>query len=235
MKRTFVIIIVAIALIFIIRCFWSASQIFSSYSNNSKLDSVVTSQKVPDEYLKLFKDRDKLILDVSKDSKRRNAISEFYYNQKFLIQVYKLDTINKLSVSKIIDESFKDAPMSLDVEFSEDLNNTEFEIGYKEGLKEKVSHVYLTLYGDSTQVIKKNDTVAYYYSKFEDFSIKYAIGAPEDIYAHTKDEFKGYRTPLELLFLKRNNNLYFILLGAENDHTLLDKDMLYNLIIGNNL
>ena len=215
------------------KIFLGVYHLFSNIDSNSKLDpGGYYPQKAPNEYLQLFKSRDKLVIDGSDESKRRNTITGFYYNKQFYIQVYKIDTVNGLKVDKIINESFSNTSLSRDIEYSEDMNNTQFRIGYMEGEKEKVSNVYLTIYGDSTQVIKKNDSIAYYYSRFENFSIKYSIAEPEDIYANIREKFAGHKAPLELLFLKRNNNLYFILLGAEDDHTPLDKNLLYNLIIG---
>jgi hypothetical protein len=231
MIRTFVIILGVIILIIVIKFLWNTSEIFSNYSNNVKLDSVTKSQTAPDEYLKLFKNRNKLVLDESKESRRRNTISEFYYNKNFLVQVYKIDTVNDLSVKKIVNESFSPSSMSIGNEYSQDLNNAEFEIGYREGPKERISNIFFTLFGDSTGIIEKNDSLAYYYSKFENFSIRYGINSPKDIYANIKEDFKNHKAPLELMFLKRNRNLYVILLGAVNEQIPTPRDMLYNLII----
>lgn len=232
MKKTILLIVGLVIVFFIYRgcLIISGFRILQNNQSNLKLDSEVYSKKTPDDYLQLFKNTDKLISDGTDESKRRNPISEFDYNKDFYLQVYKIDTVYKLSLDKIITESFSNADLSPDVEYKEDLNETQFRIRYKEGPKQNVSSIYLSLYGDSTRILKKNDTIAYYYSKFKNFSIRYAVNTSEDVFGNVDDKYNGERTPLELMFLKRKGNLYFILLGAKNSHVKLKPGMLYYLI-----
>ena len=47
------------------------------------------------------------------------------------------------------------------------------------------------------------------------------------------NEYKFMRkiAPLEILFLKRNQDLYLVFMSVNNENVPMDSDMLYNLIV----
>ena len=232
-KRSILIIITVIAVLFLLvkACQWAVlSNALKTNEEISKLDTNTYSQNAPKEYLTLFLDKSKLVCDNAITSKHRNIITEFH-DEHFYIEVYKLDTLNGLPLGKIINEAFNDNGISKNLYYTDYSNKKQFEISYKLGTREKLSMLYFTLYGDHTQVVKKDDTVAYYYSKFENFSIKYQKEGAIDIYGKIKENFRDAKVPVEIMFLKRNNNLYFILLANKSYSANLDLYALYNLVI----
>jgi hypothetical protein len=130
-----------------------------------------------------------------------------------------------------LNETFNSTEQWKNIYSTDYLPNKIISINYRLGTKEKVHSVYFTLYGNSTRILKKNDTAAYYYSNFKNFSIKYQKEGKIDIYGKAKGNPQGSNVPLEIIFLKRNNNLYFILLTNKNYSANLDLNALYNLII----
>jgi len=73
----------------------------------------------------------------------------------------------------------------------------------------------LNIFGEQTRVITKNDSVAYYSSNFKRFYIKYKPDGSDEFYGNASEhDDENAIVPLELMFLKRNRNLYFILMFA---------------------
>jgi hypothetical protein len=115
------------------------------------------------------------------------------------------------------------SPYSLD-------NKTDMDFMYK-GLKpDNPRNIFLDLYGDSTRLLQKNDTIAYYYSKCENFAIRFTLGGKIDIYADLKHE-QYNPVPLEILFLKRKDNLFLIILSSKYDAIHLNENYLYDFLL----
>ena len=100
---------------------------------------------------------------------------------------------------------------------------------------EKISsHIFLTLAGDSLQEVSKNDSVISYHLICKNFSIQYGKTGPVDIYM-VGDEIGFGRTidmPLDLLFLRRGNAIYFFIMLPDNYHAAIEPDLLLNIVTG---
>jgi hypothetical protein len=237
MKKVFIIlgILTGIVIIIIIQrthVFNVMSELHDQFQINEKLDSNIFSSKIPKEYAELFKDSSKVKIYQTTEGKRRNAISEFYYNNKFYIQIYKIDYIKNLSINDLIKVSNAGTSISHNVGYLE-LTDKRIDISYKIGPRNKnITNLYFNLHGDPTYILLKNDSIAYYYSNASNFSIKYKLDSPYDIYGKTKDNVGEQKSPVEIMFLKRHDNLYFILLSSKVGDLTMDTYALYNLIIG---
>ena len=196
----------------------------------SKLDVNTYSKVVPYDYLDLFANKKDLVLDSSLTSQHRSLVTELH-NGPFYMQVYKLDSLDQLSIGKIY-EDYNSSEVSKYTYYVDASTNKRVRIQYKLGIDGKMSSIFFSLNGDHTQVLKKNDSIAYYYSNFKSFSIKYQEQGKIDILgkARTVGTNAG-NLPIEIMFLKRKTNLYFILLAAPDSSTSLGTDILYNLII----
>jgi hypothetical protein len=208
----------------------STMAVLSGVMEDKRLDSSTYVKTASKEYWDLFKSPGNMIWDLTDKSKRRNDISQCYYEKQFYILVYKIDTIGSLSLNKFIATTFTGSSLALNVEYKNDDNNYHFRISFKEGPKEKISHVTFKLSGDQTKILQKNDSIAYYYSNFSNLSITTNNNSVADIYGTVKKEFEGEQIPIEVLFLKRKSNLYFILLGAKDKHQKLGNSLLYGLL-----
>jgi hypothetical protein len=194
----------------------------------SRLDTNSNITGAPKEYLSLFKNKKDFIANTY-SSKHRYFLSQFK-NEDASIQVLKLDTIGHLSLKDILNETFTASKMSMYAYYSDYFPNKYISINYQIGVQEKVNSLYFTLNGEKNQIIQKNDSLVYYYSIMKDFSIKYRKESKVDIYGEVTSRAQG-GTPVEIMFLKRNGNLYFLILFT-NDNINLDQYALYNLIFG---
>jgi hypothetical protein len=232
MKKTLLVIALTLGSLFILIKACQTVVLKNAIKTNkeiSQLDSNSYSTIVPEEYLDLFLDKKNIVCDSSLTSKHRSLVTELHNNQ-FYILVYKLGAANKLYLNNVYENySSSGAPMySYYIDAS---TSKQLQVQYKLGIMGEIPSLYFNLYGDHTQALKKNDSVAYYYSNFENFSIRYQKEGKIDIYGKAKGNPQRSKAPLEVMFLKRNNNLYFILLTNRNYSTNLDLNALYNLII----
>lgn len=232
MKKTLLVIALILGSLFILVKACQTVVLKDAIKTNkeiSQLDTNTVSENPPKEYLNLFRNKKALKCISTITSKHRYLITEFTDGQ-FDIQISKLDTMNSLQVSQVLNETFSTTEQSKNIYYTDYLPNKIVSINYRLGAKEKIDEVYFTLYGDNTRILKKDDTVAYYYSNFENFSIKYQKEGKIDIYGKAKGNSQGSKAPLEVMFLKRNNNFYLILLTNKIHSSNLDLYALYNLI-----
>ena len=134
-------------------------------------------------------------------------------------------------MSEIIKEHFNDSYFTQSAIY-EVLDQRNYRLKQKSGRQSSVSDLHLTLNGNSIKTIVKNDSVASYYLKFKDFSLKYGLDDDVDIYAkYGAREFSSVNPiPINLLFLKRNKFVYFIVLSVYNLNMPLHEDTLYRLL-----
>jgi hypothetical protein len=232
-KQIIVVLLISVlAVLFVRACIMQkVTRINDAGENQFAIDSDTYSRTAPHDYADLLNANDQLKIDRTDQSKRRNPIVEYFYKNKFYLQVYKIDTLGNVPIDRILKENFVSTEVSFNTDYVQFENSIPFMINYKlEAKPRNISNIYFTIFGSDSRIIKKNGNVAYYYSRFENFSISYNKAGSKDIYGNLKDSFEGKAIPCEIMFLKRNGNLYYILLAATDDKLNLDADMLNNLI-----
>ena len=178
-------------------------------------ENVITSQIIPDDYAGLFKHKDKLSSDGTVNTRFRNAVADIKYDNKYFIQVYKIDTIFNHSLSDLITESYQDQHITYDQSYTETDYHKPFSFSYKVGQVEKISAILLNIFGNGTQIIEKRDSIAGYYSNFKNLSIEYGKNQAQDNYIKPKDDKESM--PISVYFIKKNHSLYLIILAALNN------------------
>jgi hypothetical protein len=187
------------------------------------------SNKAPSEYLDLIKNNNFRCINTVK-IKERNEISNFSYDRRYYLQIYKLDNSYYGSLKTAIKENYQNdyGYHSTPYELNEQ-NCAEFR--YKLYVPGKPSNIYFSLFGRGTQNIKKNDSIALYHSNFKNLSIRFLQDADDDIYAKAKqNNYFNDSAPIEILFLKRHSHLYLLFMSVDNGNRDLKPGMLYDLI-----
>ena len=228
MKKSIIVILVIIGLIgsFI----YYVSGVVKSMNEATKTDAVETVNKCPEDYSKLFNGNKNLVFDATNISKTRNPISIFTYNDKFRMFVYRINSVNRMSLDTGIIDSRFDQHFTRNYIYSFFGEFDQFDFLYKSGAQDKVSKIYFNIHGLQTQIIKKNDTLAYYYSRFKNFSITYKSDGANDFFGGVRDSATYATIPIEIMFLERKNSLYLIMLTSINDKIDLAPGTLFNLM-----
>lgn len=206
---------------------------FSNARTELSKNPIQLERKIPTDYLNLFNAqvRGNIILQSATSFKLRNTVVNCVYNNEYDIMVTK-DSIEsgfdlKRDGIEIHKKSKGSAPQT-GSSYSQD----NFRIIYNAISNSIVSKVYLTIDGDSTANYHKGDSVAYYYSylKAANFQYKYEGVNELTIEGRNKLPFLDRKNPIIIMFIKRNDWLYFIILSSRSDSTSLSPDTLNKLI-----
>jgi|GEM_PF-1752150 len=191
------------------------------------------SESLINEYKNLFpkNEKDKLTVVWNYNSKVRNQISLFDYgsDKKYSITVYKIPMDFKFSLKQIKVEKSKEEKMSSGSIYNKINEGLLFEINYISGKPVEAKTIKFTYSGDTLRNIVENDSIKAYNLNFETFSIKYNNEKTVDIYGETS-KFWNKSLAMNIIFLKRNDALYLLIMTINNNNDILPPDLLYNLI-----
>ena len=228
MKRKYLFLLLGLMLIISLIIY--IASIIHTMSEVRKQDIVTKSSIIPADYSRLFVNINKLTFDKTIISKSRSPISLFDYDDKFRISVYRIDGLNGLSLKKIIKETHSNEHITYNLTYYGVDKFDQYEILYKAGRQEKASNIYLNLFGSGVDVLQQNDTLAYYYTKFENFYIKYDLSGPDDFFGRVSDRFPGLKIPIEIMFLRHKGNLYIIQMSVNQSKADLKPGTLLNIV-----
>jgi len=93
------------------------------------------------------------------------------------------------------------------------------------GKLKKLADINFNLSGKDYQTIEKDDTVAYYRLKLNNLSITNNSNGNNIIYINADDQSR-YKVPVELMFYKKANSIYLIMMTVKEDNIGLVQGML---------
>ncbi len=184
-----------------------------------------TTNRFPNDYSRIFNNNAKLQFNKTLTFEYRRPLSIISYDNKFVINIFKLDTLTKIVLNKAIIENHSDAGMVNNIMYTADKEYL-VDLYYNNNILPKPSIIYFSLSGIQNRIIIKNDSVVYYYSKFNNFSIQSNINGPQNMVAISKQD----NVPIEILFIKKHAELYLLTMIPNEDNLEFDPDELYNLI-----
>jgi hypothetical protein len=91
----------------------------------------------------------------------------------------------------------------------------------------RIRNIFLSLYGDSLSNGILNDSIASYHLLCKNLSIKYEKNGAVQVFMTG-----GEITPSDLLFLKRDKIVYFMLMTTAKPDSFIPREILYDLIMG---
>lgn len=211
----------------------------SSNLPHGLLDSAYITHKVPLDYIKTLhlgksgrgdtSENNKFDFLYSTQSKFRNPISCFTYEKKYFLQIYKMDSLTERSLEKNIEETYTVFDNTTSTPYSLD-NTSSIEYLFKLTKPARPLKIWLKMNGTNNKILIKNDTMAYYFSKLKCFALTYNPEDVFDIIGGTKEAGSREYIDQELLFLRRNNNLYFLTMCPKDPNTSYTPGLLYKAI-----
>ena len=108
-----------------------------------------------------------------------------------------------------------------------------FNLYFKSGKKNPISDLYLT-FNTTPKINVKNDSTACYYLQNGNFSIKYGKDSAIDIFTESRISFLQKMLPKELLLVKRNGSVFFLLMAPSGKNVVLPENSLYKLVFKEN-
>lgn len=155
MKKNLPLIICLIIALLFIRLVFFIKNTGDRDVKSMQNENVTISQTIPVDYGDLFKYKNNLSSDGTINTRFRNAVADIRYDNKYFIQVYKIDTSFNHSLSDFITESHQDKHITYDQSYREINDHKLFSISYKVGQPEKISAIFLNIFGNDAQTIEK--------------------------------------------------------------------------------
>ena len=202
---------------------------FIHFLNNKTDDALLSmkedpalfvEKKVPLKYRRIFNDTTNLKLLGSTMGKFRSPISNLEYGGKYFIEVYQIDSICNQPLTKLIETKLTSTNRSNNIIYNVPEDDWPYVTQYKSGKADKPNKIYFTLYGNQTQLIASSDSMLSYYSDFNNYSVTYGKNLPQDIFCIADEDNEDKRLPIEVLFLKKKNDLYMMEIAPKKGYTL---------------
>ncbi len=223
-------LIIALPILVLFGCFvYYISHSLIKINVARKKDATVISYETPGSYAQLFEKNNKLSFVETATSKTRNPIAKFEYDSKFEVDVYRISTSGALSLTEI-NETHKNDHISYYQTYNVLSKFHTYSVSYKTGGQDTARSIYLNLFGAGTFTIKKNDSLVYYYSRAKSFYLKFRSDGIQDFFVGPDDDWHETEVPMEVMLIRRADQLYLVLLLAEKESYYLVPGTLLSLV-----
>jgi len=213
--------------IFVIWLVYGIIKIITTTNNNP----TKVSEDTVAEYINLFPQsiKSQLITRCTYQSRGRSPISLINYG-KYGLTIYKVDTTVDILMDKVV-LKLEESNEGSDIVYSK-VREPNFKLLYKMDYIKPKGKIILALSGDSVLTTNKNDSLISYYMEFNNFSLRYENENIPDIYAETEEMFRlqNKTTSINLMLLKRNKVMYFLMLCPSKKEDKIEKNILYNIL-----
>lgn len=202
---------------------------FNNAKNELSENPIKLERQIPTDYINLFNPQVQrnIVLQSATSFKLRSTIADAIYNNEYDIMITKVAVQSgfdlKNDIVGIYNKSEGAAPKT-----NSSYNEDNFRITYNGSSSDTISKVYLTLDGDSTANYYKNDSVIYYYSYLKAANLQYNHEGVNEITIEAKKS--DQKKPIVIMFIKKNDCLYFIIMSGRKDDAPLSPNMLYEMI-----
>ena len=173
-----------------------------------------TPYKAPQEYLNLFRDVRKLSIKTTTYSRRRYPESEFVYDNKLYINLYKIGLVKKQKLSSAIVLNSADQSFPEYATYSVTNNIYPFDIySYLSGTHVFQNYIYLNIFGSHTLETAYNDSTLNIHTDLKNMAMRFHTEEKPDIYVKTVRKELSDGVPTNLIFISRNGSLYMLIMS----------------------
>jgi hypothetical protein len=167
-------------------------------------------------------------------NKVRGPVSLIYFDKEYHLIIYKLALIKGGGLEDLLHTVNESVDRTSGETYTVINYNDFFKFQLNIAPSKSVSQIYLTLAGDSLQNVVKNDSIVSYHLLCENLSIKYAKNDPIGIFLVGQDKMLGATTivPMDLLFLKRDDAVFLLIMTPNSSKLTIAPDLLYNIVTG---
>lgn len=190
----------------------------------------IVSSFIPKYYDDLFKPdvKNKLKLINTYERKAKDTVCNFLYDEKYIIQVYKLSQMYNLSLKNSLTENYRHSEQEVGtIYYANERSRINIFDKMVVSKSDKPSKIFIVLDVTTVPIVAKSDSLIDYFLDFKNLSIKYSNTGSQEVFAEVRQSAEAI--PLEILFLKKNKKLYLLLMSPKKDARLLPK-MLCKLI-----
>jgi len=173
---------------------------------------------------------DKLKIKETMNFRNRPPVSQLIYDDKYILAITTINSKKDDLLRDAVTDTLLNAERTVGEVYSIVNLTNSFQIQFRSQPVRTPSHVFLTLSGDSVTILKTANSIRYHLL-CKDFSVRYEDDAPIDIYASGKEVgFKKKLISLDLLLLKRREQIYIMLMTPTETDAQISPDLLFSLI-----
>lgn len=201
--------------------------------NLSTHEELPSSDSLNSEYLNLIakENQIKIRVDQVYQSKIRYPVAKLYFGENNILFINKISTVERFPLAERVLSETKNATLPKEIVYST-LENGSSQFTYELGGIDSISNIYLTSFGDSATTVISNDSIMAYHLICKNFSIKYNKNGPVDMLLEGQQELFGIKQiPADVLFLRRNNALYVLLMISKSGGSI-KPGLLYDIVHG---
>lgn len=142
-------------------------------------------------------------------SKVRSPFSILTINDSFQLVIYKIADVDTFSLTNVI---FTNISVDQTSGYSyRVIDAGKYFANYIAGEPNSLITLGVTLSGNSIQKLQHSDSVLYYYLRCNNFSVRLSQKSPIDIFIEKKNKV----VPMNIMFLKRKQKLYLLILTTQ--------------------
>lgn len=211
--------------------------LFSAISSMYKLarsfsEDSMMNKSISKEYADLFRDEYKSKIDtgVTYFSKVRHPVTTLSLDKNYPLLIFKMDLTRDVSLPDVITEVSKEYPSPNTGIVYNLIRERLFNLIYLSGKPSFSDSIYFYVQGDSIKTVVSNDSMVGYHLYCRNFSLAYKKDGIKDIAAYNEG-FEVFRKfPVNLLFLKRDKALYFLLMSVKDKKLPFKENQLLEMI-----
>jgi hypothetical protein len=171
-----------------------------------------------------------LNVEIIHNSNMRLPISNLNFDTTYLIIRHEIpiSAANNI-LNNLIHVEYKDTTFVQEDGIYKTTWTKYLECKYRTEPPKPVSQIYFTLYGDSTFTVVQNDSLLSYHLVFQNLSVRFSRASQIDTYIHLNNNKE--KVPMEVLFLRRDSTIHFLIMTPNNPNTYLPKGLLYEKVM----
>lgn len=224
--------------ILLIVCFvpfiaWLGIRTVEAFKNNARafeedLPTIYTISRQDSNLINPQYRKELKVIEVRR-SKVRDNITILSIGEEYTVIIQRLKLLPSSPLNKIIHTTKAGTSRSTMIIYSI-VNLGDFSYQYKAGAVETASDLFLTLSGSAVKTLQQNDSLLSYSLRARDVSLRYREDSPVDTYITIKEGFITKAVPMNIMLLKKNNAVYFIILSAKDGGELPKTDAIQKIV-----
>jgi hypothetical protein len=193
-----------------------------------KTEHLHTLKAALPEYNELFtaEIQSKLQILATVETSSREPVSNYDYDSKYHIKVFKIDLVHAAGLDQMLIER-REHTDRLSGFVNPMVHNSFFEMSYMTGKRGPVSKVNFRFDGDTIEKVGKTDSIACYYLKIGTFAVGYDKEAANDIWGSAADNGP---IPVSVAFIRKQKFLYLILLNVDRGPQTMQHRALWDIL-----
>lgn len=208
------------------------------FSEANKNDSIARTEElptthiVPPDYDLLIKPKykDKLRLLNVQNSKVRNPLVTFKFDERYHIIIYKIGVVENIPFLKLLNIMSTFSKMEVGYDYG-GITTSLLTWQIRQGKVENTDHILFTYSSEKLNAEIKNDTAAAYYLETDNASLQYQNNRNGEVHIEGVKSMIGHTfVKMNILFLKRDNAIYFITMIDDSNNNM-EPGMLVKLVL----